>query len=161
VIMLTETESLPLLVMGIGNPMLTDDSVGIKIARGIKERRPNLDIVETMETGVGILDVIAGYERLIIIDSIKTGKECPGFLYRQEVSETDLSLNLSCTHGVDIISAIRMGRTFGYKMPEDIIIFAVEIADNTTFCETCSPAVSGSMPSIINDILNEVDNWLF
>ena len=150
-----EKKSKTALVMGIGNPILTDDSVGLRIARGIKARRPELDIVETMETGVGILDVIAGYERLVIIDSIRTGKEPPGFLYRLEVSEADLPINLSCAHGIDIMSAIRTGRTLGHAMPSDIIVFAVEIADNTTFGESCTTPVNESIPLIIDRILKD------
>jgi hydrogenase maturation protease len=154
---MAETKSSPLLVMGIGNPILTDDSIGLKIARGLKERRPNLDIVETMETGVGILDVIAGYERLIAIDSIKTGKESPGFLYRLEMTKNDPSVNLSCAHGVDIISAIRLGRILGFMVPRDVMIYAVEISDNTTFGETCTPVVEDRLLSIIEEILKDLD----
>jgi len=147
---------MPLLLMGIGNPILTDDSVGIKIARGIKARMPDLDIVETMETGAGIMDVIAGYERLVIIDSIKTGKEAAGFLYRLQLSDAGLLSNLSCAHGVDIISAIRLGRTFGCEMPKMITIYAVEIEDNTTFGESCTLAVTERIPSIIDEILKDL-----
>jgi hydrogenase maturation protease len=147
----------PILVMGIGNPILTDDSIGPRIARGIKARMPALDIVETMETGAGIMDIIAGYERLVIIDSIKTGNKPPGFLYRLQLSDADLPKNLSCAHGVDIISSIRLGRTFGCDMPKIITIFAVEIEDNTTFGESCTIAVTECMPSIIEEIIKDLN----
>ena len=60
------------LILGIGNLILTDDGVGIKIAQRLKEERPELEVVETGEAGLTLLDLITGYDRLIIIDSIKT-----------------------------------------------------------------------------------------
>jgi hydrogenase maturation protease len=146
-----------LLVMGIGNPILTDDSIGLKIVRALKERRHDLNIAESMETGVGMMDVITGYKRLIIIDSIKTGRDRPGALYKFTLPAEN-PINMSCAHGVDIMSAIMLGRTLGYKVPEEVIIFAVEIADNTTFGEICTPAVNERQPFIIDEILSEVDN---
>ena len=59
------------LILGIGNPILTDDRVGIKIARKLKEEKPELEVVETSESGISLLDFIVGYNKLIIIDSIK------------------------------------------------------------------------------------------
>jgi hydrogenase maturation protease len=69
------------LILGIGNPILTDDRVGIKIAQKLKEEKPELEVVETSEAGITLLDLIVGYNKLIIIDSIKTEKGKPGDLY--------------------------------------------------------------------------------
>ena len=44
------------LVLGIGNPILTDDGVGIKVAQKLKEKNPELEVVETSEAGIAILD---------------------------------------------------------------------------------------------------------
>ncbi len=60
------------LILGVRNPILMDDGVGIKIARKLKQEDPELEVAETSEVGVTLLDLVAGYVRLIIIDSIKT-----------------------------------------------------------------------------------------
>jgi hydrogenase maturation protease len=156
-VMKIEAKSSSPLIMGIGNPILTDDSVGLKIARGLKERRPDLDIVETMETGVGMLDVIAGYERLIIIDSIRSGNDKPGSLYRLQIPNPENPISFSCAHGSDILSAIRLGQSFGHKIPGEIVIYAVEIEDNRTFGEECTRAVFENIPVIIEEILKDLD----
>jgi hydrogenase maturation protease len=155
--MMPENGYASLLVMGIGNPILTDDSIGLKIVRALKERRHDLDIAESMETGVGMMDVITGYKRLIIIDSIKSGRDRPGTLYKFSMP-LENPINMSCMHGMDIMSAIKLGRTLGYRVPEEVIIFAVEIADNSTFGESCTPAVNDRLPFIVDEILGEVDN---
>ena len=70
------------LVLGIGNPILTDDGVGIKIAQKLKEEKARLEVIMTSEAGIALLDLVAGYDKLVIIDSIKTEKGKPGDLYK-------------------------------------------------------------------------------
>jgi hydrogenase maturation protease len=155
-----KNKNLSMLIMGIGNPILTDDGVSLMIAHGLKDKRPDLEIIETMETGIGILDMIVGYEKLVVIDSIKTGKDRPGSLYRLDKISVGDSLKLSCAHAVDITSAIRMGRMFGYAIPKKIAIYAVEIEDNTTFGEGCTSAVSDRVLLIIEEILKDINEGL-
>ena len=52
-----------MLILGVGNPILTDDGVGIKIAHKLKERNPELEVVETSEAGIALLELIAGYDK--------------------------------------------------------------------------------------------------
>ena len=130
------------LVVGIGNPILTDDGAGIRIALKIKEKLPHLEVIETSEAGLGLLDQILGYERLILIDSIITAKGAPGELYRLDMQDLKPGLNLSSSHGIDISGAFEVGLQLGFQMPALVRIYAMEIADNTTFCETCTPAVA-------------------
>jgi len=66
------------LILGVGNPILTDDSVGICVANEIEKfSLPNVEVIETSLAGISLLDYVVEYERLIIIDSIKTEKEIP------------------------------------------------------------------------------------
>jgi len=65
------------IILGIGNPILSDDGIGIYIARKLKEENPNWEIVETSDAGFRLIDLIIDYERAIFIDSVKTGKKKP------------------------------------------------------------------------------------
>ncbi|GAH29444.1 unnamed protein product, partial [marine sediment metagenome] len=93
------------LILGIGNPILTDDGVGIKIARKLKEGNARLEVIETSEAGIALLDLIAGYDKLIIIDSIKIEKGKPGDLYRLELEDLKPSKDFSSSHGIGIATA--------------------------------------------------------
>ena len=126
------------LILGVGNSILTDDGVGIKIAHKLKERNPELEVTETSEAGIALLDLIVGYDKLIIIDSIKTEKGKPGELYKLELEALKPAVNLSSSHGIDIATAYEIGQRLGYRMPKYISIYAVEIKDNTTFGEKCT-----------------------
>ncbi|GAH47123.1 unnamed protein product [marine sediment metagenome] len=141
------------LILGVGNPILTDDSVGICVANEIKKLSlPNVEVIETSLAGISLLEYVVGYERLIIIDSIKTEKEAPGTLYKLKLEDIGNSATTSYSHGINIRTAIGLGRKLGYKIPKIIEIYAIEIKDNTTFGEECTPAVKSKIPGIVDEI---------
>ena len=143
------------LILGIGNPILTDDGVGIKIAHKLKEERPELEVVETGEAGLTLLDLVTGYDRLIIIDSIKTEQGKPGQVYKLELEDLKPAMDFSSSHGIDIATAFKLGQRLGYKMPKSVSIYAVEMKDNTTFGERCTEEVEEKIPFIAQQIIDE------
>ena len=143
------------LILGLGNPILTDDGVGINIARKIKEENPELEVVETNEGGIALLDHVIGCDKLIIIDAIKTGKGKPGELYKLAREDLKPAMHCSSSHGVDITAALKIGEALGYTMPQSVSIYAVEIRDNTTFREQCTKEVEERIPFIANQIVEE------
>jgi hydrogenase maturation protease len=140
------------LILGIGNLILRDDGVGIRLARNLKENNPGLEVIETSEVGISLLDLVVGYDRLILIDSIRTGKDKPGQLYELTLEDLKPSMDLSTSHGIDIATAFELGQRLGFKMPGYVRIYAVEIKDNTTFGEECTPEVEKRIPSIARQI---------
>lgn len=143
------------LILGMGNTILTDDGVGIKIAHQLKEIRPELEVIETSEAGIALLDFIVGYDRLIIVDSIKTEEGEPGELYKLELGALKPTTHLTSLHGVDVATAFELGQRLGYKMPQRVSIYAVEIKDNTTFGEECTEEVGGKISLIAEQIIGE------
>ena len=143
------------LILGLGNPILTDDGVGIEIAQKIAEERPDLEVVETCEAGLALLDYIAGHDKLIIIDSIRTEDGRPGELYKLELGDFKAATALSFSHGVDIASAFKVAEGLGYKIPRNVTIYAVEVKDNSTFGQGCTEEVSKRIPFIVRQIMRE------
>jgi hydrogenase maturation protease len=143
------------LVLGMGNTILTDDGVGIEIARSLKERKPELEVVETSEAGLALLDFIVGYDRLIIVDSVKTEEGKPGELYKIELGALRPTSHLTSLHGVDMATAFELGRKLGYHMPQRVSLYAVEVKDNTSFGEECTEEVGGKISLISEQIIGE------
>ena len=143
------------LILGIGNPILTDDGVGIKIVQKIKEGIPELEVVETSEAGIALLDFIVGYDKLIVIDSIKTEQGKPGKVYKLELEDLKPANDFASSHGVGIATALELGQRLGYRMPKYISLYAVEIGDNTTFGEKCTEEVEKRIPFITKQIIEK------
>jgi hydrogenase maturation protease len=150
------------LLLGMGNPILSDDSVGVRLAGEIGrqlETAPGLTVVEECSTGgLNLLDAVAGYDRLIVVDAIRTVGGAPGEWYRFDARALRETLNLRNVHDVNFATALALGRRLGTHLPpdEEIHIFAVEVADDTNFGETLSPALDAAYPAILSEILGEI-----
>lgn len=143
------------LILGFGNPILRDDAVGIRIAEALEGEFPDITVVATSEAGLSILDEVTGYDKLVIIDSIKTGKGKPGELYKLTLEDLKPKSDFSSSHGLDIATAFKLGEKLGYPMPEKVSIYAVEVKDNTTFGEGCTPEIERSISLIVRQIIEE------
>jgi hydrogenase maturation protease len=141
------------LVLGVGNPILTDDAVGFRVARLLKETRPELTVIETSEAGLTLLELITDCEWVIIVDSVKTGKSKPGTLHQLTLEQIDPSWNFCSTHGIDIKMAFELGCKLDYKLPDKLSIYGIEIEDNKNFGESCTEEVERSIPGIVQEIL--------
>lgn len=147
-----------LLIYGVGNPYRGDDSVGLKVAEAVagQVRDPRVDIKWGSIDGVAILDEIIGYKRVIFIDSVKTGQDAPGTVYKIKPSSWPHTDPFS-SHGINFLTALQFGRKFGLDMPCQIDVFAVEIEDNTKFSEECTEKVRESIPKIVEAIIREIE----
>jgi hydrogenase maturation protease len=145
------------LIIGLGNPILKDDSVGLRVVRELEKNvtEEDVHIEETSFANIDLLESIGSYDRLIIVDSIKTKKGKPGDLYRLDVDDLRSTLHLSSPHDINLATAFELAKRLGMNVPKEIRIYAIEIEDNQTFSETCSPSVERAIPRIIEEIARE------
>ncbi len=146
------------LLLGLGNPILSDDGVGIEVAERIRERlnqRDDVDVLEASVGGLGLLDYVIGYERLILVDSIRTAAGSPGALHRLELADLDSTIHSTSPHDTNFATAIEFGKRCGLEVPRTIVIYAIEIEDNSSFSEQLTPCVERMVPSIVDAIVGE------
>ena len=97
------------LLLGMGNPILCDDAVGVRLARDIGSTLagvPNLNVVEECSVGgLNLLDVLKGYERAIVLDSIETSGGVAGRWHRFGLEALGDSLHLTSIHDVNFATA--------------------------------------------------------
>jgi hydrogenase maturation protease len=146
------------LVLGIGNPILSDDGVGIKVAREVGERLddPQIIVSETSAAGLSLLDSIIGYDKLIIIDAIQTKKGRAGQIYRMKPEDFSFAKHLSSPHQINLVTALELGKVLNLVMPKEITILAVEANDVSNFGERCTPEVERAIPEAVKMVLEEL-----
>ena len=142
------------LLLGLGNPILRDDSVGLRVVRELGKKVAGEDVhfEEASLANIDLLESIGSYDRLVIVDSIKTDGGRPGELYQLSLDDLRSTLHLSSPHDINLATAFELGRRLGMHVPSEIRIYAIEIEDNQTFSETCSPSVEGAIPRIVKEI---------
>jgi hydrogenase maturation protease len=143
------------LVLGLGNTILSDDGVGIHIAFEIEKSCKNIDVLEASAAGFRVIDEIIGYEKLILIDSIKTGNAEPGELHRFTFDEFSRTMHHSSPHDISLFEAFDIMKKENADLPEDIKIYAVEVCDTSTFSESCTGKVAKVIPKVADIVIKE------
>ncbi|MBI2975369.1 MAG: hydrogenase maturation protease [Chloroflexi bacterium] len=147
------------LILGLGNPILGDDALGLRVAALVRQRLPPGSAIEVDEEywgGLRLMERLVGYDKAILIDAICTGTHPPGTILR--LGPDDLpTQHTASSHDVSLPTALQMGRAMHLKIPDDIRIIAVEAANVLDFCEQCSPAVSAALPAVVERVLAAVN----
>lgn len=143
------------LVLGLGNTILSDDGVGIHIARRIKEKLPGIDVIEASAAGFRVVDEIIGYDKLILIDSIRTKNGQPGTYYKLGIEEFKTTLHHSSPHDMNMFDALELMKKHNAHLPKEIIIYAIEVENTFTFSEQCTERVERAIPELTALILKE------
>ena len=73
---------------------------------------PAVDVRETMEMGLALLDFITGYSVVVIVDSIQTGKAAPGALHELDAGALQ-QLTGRTPHFVGVSETLALGRQSG------------------------------------------------
>ena len=140
------------LVIGLGNPILTDDGVGIYTARVVRAVLPstaNVDITELAVGGLALMEAMIGYEQVILIDALYAmPDEQVGQVVVFDGGDLPDTLNSANTHDVNLPTALKVGERLGAKLPEikNIQIVAIRAADVLTFGENPNPEVAAAIP---------------
>lgn len=146
------------LVVGVGNPILSDDSVGIHVARKLKEKGlTGVDVEELPASGLELLDMVLDYDKVVIIDAIQTVNGIPGQLYRLREEDFERTVHGSSPHGVNIATALALGRRLvPDRMPKEVVFLAVEVSDVATVSEQLTEKVAEALPRIVKAVEDEV-----
>jgi len=144
----------------LGNPILTDDGVGIHVVRQAAARctAGHVSFAEASVGGLRLLDILDGYEQVILIDAIQTADGKPGTIRRLYPSHLQQSLHSGSSHDLSLVGALALGRSLGLRLPDDehLIILAIEARDVLTFGEECTPPVRAAIATTVDQILIEV-----
>ena len=147
-----------IMILGMGNPILCDDGVGIKVAQEISKNLedPRITVAESSVAGLSFLDYIVGYDKVIIIDAIQTKEGKAGQIYRMEPEDFSFAKRPSSPHQINLVTALELGKILDLPMPQKITIFAIEVKDITNFSEKCTPDVERVIPEVVEMVLEEI-----
>jgi hydrogenase maturation protease len=148
------------LALGIGNPILGDDGVGFYVAQELanKVKDETIDVKDAGIGGLSLLDLIAGYDKVIIVDAIKTENGEAGQIYKLKPEDFINTVHLTTSlHNTNLATAIEIGKKLlTEKMPKEIVIFAIEVEQVTKFTEEMTQKVKEAVPKAVNLVLEEI-----
>jgi len=136
-------------VLCLGNDLLADDALGPLVARRLRQLElPDVDLVETAETGFYLLELLLDCDSLLVVDTIVSGNFPPGTV--RLLCEEDVStVPGSSPHYVGMFEALDVGRALKLSLPETVTLLVVEAADCFTVGGAMHPAVEKSIARVV------------
>ncbi|MBO9360706.1 MAG: hydrogenase maturation protease [Thermoflexus sp.] len=150
-----------ILILGLGNDLLSDDRIGLLAARALRallQGQEGIEIVESAGSGLALLDLMAGYERAIVIDAIQTGQVPPGTILEWRVREP-LPVRAPSPHFTGLPELLAVAQALQIPFPEEIHIYAVEVTDPYTLGREITPAVRRALPELMRRIQAQLQAW--
>ena len=150
------------LVAGLGNPILGDDGIGWRVAENVGEQlaaRSGLALHITVDCfalgGLSLMEQLIGYEKAIVIDAVQTRDGEIGQVYRLSLDDLpDFSTgHTTAVHDTSLSTALRLGRTMGVDLPQEVLVVGVEAKQVYDFSEELSPAVAAAVPDAVRAVL--------
>jgi len=118
-------------LIGLGNPIVGDDGIGIKVVDFIQETMnlpSNVEVIGDVSVGgIGLVELFKGYDKVILVDSIQTKKYKKGTVIQLKPEDFTSALHVSDFHNMDFFTALEFCRKVHDDIPEDIIILGIEI----------------------------------
>jgi hydrogenase maturation protease len=149
------------LVLGLGNPILTDDGVGVKVAEYIQKRLPTdspVEVDEACSGGLELMERLLGYHRVFLVDALYPGHE-PGTIHRMSLADLQAispTQHSASAHDTTLVTALDMARRMELPLPTEVIIYAIEVHNIIDFSEEPTPSVASAIPRAATAILVEL-----
>jgi hydrogenase maturation protease len=144
------------LVLGMGNPILSDDGVGLVVANALKGRIKGVDVAVSAMIGFELIDIVCGYDQVFVVDAMCTRGGVSGDIRKISALGGEGTLHLFSSHGMNFFELIEMGRSCGLCMPEVGAVYGIEIGDCVTFTEEISDNLRDSIGTITEDIRKDI-----
>ncbi len=139
-------------VVGVGNPILGDDGVGIHVARELKGK-VDVDVREAYTGGLNLLDLIIGYDRAVLVDAVYLEGMRAGEVKALSLDDLE-SAHSSNPHDATLMEAIEVSKRMGERrLPRDIVLVGIRIDPVNDFSEMLSPAVEASIPDAVREVM--------
>jgi len=141
-------------VIGLGNPLLRDEGLGVKVVEKLKEI-PLPDEVKIVEAGTYWLEdeEILKAEKIILVDAVKGGGR-PGSIYRIPFQEINLKMPLPLS--LQEISFIEfLHRLRRASRNKEVVLFGIEPAEIGPG-DGLSEILKEKLPLLLGFIVKEV-----
>ena len=138
----------------MGNDILTDDGIGIKITKVLQNKFsfPNI-VFDTLSIGgMEIIEYLKPFKTVIIIDAIKTLNGIPGTVYLFAPDDFKETTHISNIHDISFLNALKLGKKLNIPSPEHVHIIGIEIVEDMVFSDDFTPEVQAKYPEILIEV---------
>jgi hydrogenase maturation protease len=146
------------IVIGVGNPILSNDGFGLHVAKELQQKIADPDVVvETAFTGgFNLVDMMCGFDRAILIDTVHLKNAKNGEVKRFTIADLPLA-HSSNPHEVSFPEALRLAKTLREtRLPSEIIIVGMVSHITPAFGEQMSKEFAPNVSTAVHMVLSEL-----
>ncbi len=139
-------------VIACGNPLMGNDAAGPEVMALLGREHPEIDCVDGGTGGLGLVTLMEGYDRVVIVDAT-SGLGEPGEVrvFREFPAGGIPTLSL---HELGIPEALALAGTLG--IAPEVIIVGIEGGRVPGFSGEMDPAVRSAIPRAARIVVEEV-----
>ncbi len=149
------------LVLGLGNILLGDEGVGVRVVERLLERYSfgeGVLVLDGGTLGLDLLPYLEGASRLLVIDAVQAGKP-PGTLIRLEGDAVPVFLDASkvSAHQEGLADLLAVAALKGY-LPDPVVVWGAQIQSLGVGLELSGP-VAAQVDALARNVIEELARW--
>ncbi|HYS43384.1 MAG TPA: HyaD/HybD family hydrogenase maturation endopeptidase [Geobacteraceae bacterium] len=149
-----------MLVLGIGNLIMSDDGIGVRVVQLLAERYrypAGVTILDGGTLGLDLLPRLEGVERLLVVDAVETGQPA-GTLVRMAGEEVPIVLETKVSpHQMGLKDLLAVAMLQGFA-PREMVLWGVQPA-LIELGTDLSEAVAARLETLVGKVLVELAEW--
>jgi hydrogenase maturation protease len=146
-----------ILVLGVGNTLLQDEGVGVRVVERLADGyrfSSNVELMDGGTQGIKLLEPVSSCDRLIVVDAVAGGGS-PGTVYRLSGEDLKKSLTFkNSMHEFDLVETLACAEVLG-NSPAAVIV-GIEPEEVSPWGLELSPAVAAGLPDLERAVLEEI-----
>ncbi len=125
-------------IIGCGNPLMGNDGAGIQLMRLFEGRYPGVDAIDGGTGGFGLIPLMEGYEKVVIVDAVTGIGDHIGDVITFETPPSG-DIPACALHDISVGEAVTIARELGYIAK--VVIIGIEVGGIRAFSQGLDPAV--------------------
>jgi hydrogenase maturation protease len=148
-----------ILVLGVGNILLHDEGVGVRVVEKLQAEydfSANVELMDGGTLGLRLMDPISEVDVLIVVDAVKNG-EPPGTIYRLPAELLDKRVAFkNSLHQLNLVETLALAEIVG-KSPSTAVVIGVEPADISPWGTELTQVIQGRVCDMCDRVLEEIE----
>lgn len=143
-----------IIVLGIGNPLVGDEGVGVRVAESLMSEwsfPERVTIMDAGTMGMGMLGLLRDHDVVIVVDALDGTGEPPGTLLRLDPQELAPNQVLHSLHDVKLADVLEAAAFAGIEPHVEFL--GVQIGEMNTLVVTLTPAVEAAIGEAVGAVL--------
>ena len=147
---------LPVLILGIGNILLRDEGVGVRVVEALADHElpDEVELVDGGTAGADLVDLLADRRKVIVVDAIEAGLAAGTILRLTPADLLPDQDEMISLHQLGLVQSLYMAEQLGCS-PQEVVIIAVQPETIRPGLEL-SDDVQAALPRAVRAVLAEL-----